>query len=66
MDYINGMETARKLRNRKFKGFIIFITILKEMVFQLWQVFPRRQVQQGPDGEADEFTAVVIQIVQAK
>ena len=30
----------------------------------LWQVFPRRQVQQGPDGEADEFIAVVIQVVQ--
>jgi DNA-binding LytR/AlgR family response regulator len=38
MDYINGMETARKLRNRKFKGFIIFITILKEMVFQSFEV----------------------------
>lgn len=35
---INGMETARKLRNHKFKGFLIFITILKEMVFQAFDV----------------------------
>lgn len=38
MDNLNGMETAQKLRNRKFKGFIIFITILKEMVFQSFEV----------------------------
>lgn len=38
MDGINGMETARKLRGRKFKGFLIFITVLKEMVFQSIEV----------------------------
>lgn len=32
------METARKLRGRNFKGFLIFITILKEMVFQSFEV----------------------------
>ncbi len=35
---MDGMETARKLRGRHFKGFLIFITILKEMVFQSFEV----------------------------
>ena len=38
MDGIDGMETARKLREHKFKGFLIFITVLKEMVFQSFEV----------------------------
>lgn len=38
MKEVDGMETARKLRNRKFKGFLIFITVLKEMVFQSFEV----------------------------
>lgn len=38
MNGIDGMETARKLRNHKFKGFLIFITVLKEMVFQAFDV----------------------------
>jgi len=38
MNGIDGMETARKLRSRKFKGFLIFITILEEMVFQAFDV----------------------------
>jgi len=38
MKDINGMETARKLRSRKFKGVVIFITVLKEMVFQSFEV----------------------------
>lgn len=38
MKDINGMETARKLREHKFKGFLIFITVLKEMVFQSFEV----------------------------
>lgn len=38
MEKINGFEVARKLRNRKFKGYLIFITVLKEMVFQSFEV----------------------------
>jgi len=34
----DGMETARRLRSRKFKGILIFITVLKEMVFQSFEV----------------------------
>ena len=32
------METARKLRADKFRGFLVFITVLKEMVFQSFEV----------------------------
>lgn len=38
MKGIGGMEAARELRRRGFKGYIIFITILKEMVFQSFEV----------------------------
>lgn len=38
MNGIDGMETARKLRSRKFKGFLIFITVLEEMVFRSFEV----------------------------
>ena len=38
MKEMDGMETARKLRNRKFKGVLIFITVLKEMVFRSFEV----------------------------
>lgn len=38
MEGMDGMETARKLRSRNFRGFLIFITILKEMVFQSFEV----------------------------
>ena len=38
MKDIDGMETARKLRADKFRGFLIFITVLKDMVFQSFEV----------------------------
>ncbi len=38
MKDIDGMETARKLRERSFRGFLIFITVLREMVFQSFEV----------------------------
>lgn len=33
-----GMETARALRKRRFEGLIIFITVLKEYVFEAFEV----------------------------
>ena len=38
MKGMDGMETARRLRADKFQGFLIFITVLKEMVFQSFEV----------------------------
>lgn len=38
MKDLGGMETAKKLRERNFKGFLIFITVLKEMVFDAFEV----------------------------
>lgn len=38
MNGIDGMETARILRERKFRGFLIFITVLKEMVFKSFEM----------------------------
>mgnify|MGYP002423089873 CR=1 FL=1 len=38
MKGMDGMETARKLRAERFRGFLIFITVLKEMVFQSFEV----------------------------
>ncbi len=38
MKGMDGIETARKLRAFKFRGFLIFITVLKEMVFQSFEV----------------------------
>ncbi|MDE7326549.1 MAG: response regulator, partial [Lachnospiraceae bacterium] len=35
---MDGMEVARKLRERKFQGILIFITVLYEMVFQSFEV----------------------------
>lgn len=38
MKDMDGMETARRLRAAKFRGFLIFITVLKEMVFRSFEV----------------------------
>ncbi len=38
MKDMGGMETARKLRADQFRGFLVFITVLKEMVFQSFEV----------------------------
>ncbi len=37
---MDGIETARRLRTRGYKGFLIFITVLREMVFQSFEVRP--------------------------
>ena len=38
MKDMDGMESARRLRENMFRGFLIFITVLKEMVFQSFEV----------------------------
>ena len=38
MKGMDGMETARRLRRRKFRGTLIFTTILREMVFEAFEV----------------------------
>ncbi|MEY8391923.1 DNA-binding response regulator [Lachnospiraceae bacterium] len=38
MKEMDGMETAKRLRAGKFRGFLIFITVLREMVFQSFEV----------------------------
>lgn len=38
MKGMDGIETAKRLRAGKFKGFLIFITVLREMVFQSFEV----------------------------
>ena len=38
MKDMDGMKTARKLRADQFRGFLVFITVLKEMVFQSFEV----------------------------
>lgn len=37
---MDGIETARRLRERGFQGFLVFITVLKEMVFRSFEVQP--------------------------
>lgn len=40
MKQLDGIETAKKMRNKNYKGFLIFITVLKEMVFHSFEVQP--------------------------
>ncbi len=40
MKPLNGIETAKRMRNQNYKGTLIFITVLKEMVFQSFEVQP--------------------------
>ncbi len=40
MQGLDGIETAKRLRAYGYKGFLIFITVLKEMVFQSFEVQP--------------------------
>ncbi len=37
---MDGIETARRLRAHGYKGFLVFITVLREMVFQSFEVQP--------------------------
>ena len=38
MEYLNGMETAKMLRQRKNHSLLIFVTVLKECVFDAFEV----------------------------
>lgn len=38
MDGLDGMETARRLRSRGYEGFLIFVTVLGELVFDAFAV----------------------------
>lgn len=40
MRKMDGIETAKRLRARGFHGFLVFITVLKEMVFQSFEAEP--------------------------
>ncbi len=40
MQGMDGIETARRLRSHGYKGFLVFITVLKEMVFRSFEVQP--------------------------
>ncbi len=39
MDGTDGMKAARELRNRSFKGFLIFVTSLEDYVYDSFEVF---------------------------
>ncbi len=40
MQGMDGIETAGRLREQGYKGFLVFITVLKEMVFRSFEVQP--------------------------
>ena len=40
MQGMDGIETARRLRAQGYKSFLVFITVLKEMVFRSFEVQP--------------------------
>ena len=56
MKGMDGLETARKLRAGKFRGFLIFITVLKEMVFQSFEVEPYDSLVKPVDEKQFEKT----------
>ena len=56
MKGMDGMETARKLRADQFRGFLVFITVLKEMVFQSFEVQAYDYLVKPVDGKQFEKT----------
>lgn len=38
MSGLNGMETANMLRDQNYKGFLIFVTVMEELVFHSFEV----------------------------
>lgn len=53
---IDGMETARRLRRSQFKGYLIFITVLEEMVFEAFEVQPYDYLVKPIEGKRFEKT----------
>ena len=56
MKGMDGMETARKLRERNFRGILIFTTVLREMVFQSFEVQAYDYLVKPIDGKTFEKT----------
>ncbi len=56
MKDMDGIETARRLRAGKFRGFLIFITVLREMVFQSFEVQPYDYLVKPIEGTSFEKT----------
>ncbi len=51
MQGMDGIETARRLRAQGYKGFLVFITVLREMVFQSFEVQPFDYLVKPVQGE---------------
>ena len=56
MGKMDGMETGRRMRGRGFRGEILFITILKEMVFRSFEVRPFDYLLKPLDRETFDST----------
>jgi Response regulator of the LytR/AlgR family len=56
MGKMDGMETARRMRGQGFRGEILFITILKEMVFRSFEVRPFDYLLKPLDRETFDST----------
>ena len=56
MGKMDGMETARRIRGQRFGGAILFITILKEMVFRSFEVRPFDYLLKPLDRETFDST----------
>lgn len=52
----DGMETARELRRRNYGGFLIFVTVLEELVFDAFEVSAYDYIVKPIDGERFEKT----------
>lgn len=56
MDKMDGMETARRMRRRGFRGELLFITIVREMVFRSFEVRPFDYILKPLDREVFDGT----------
>lgn len=52
MEKPDGMETARLLRQRGKRGLLVFVTVLKESVFEAFEVQAHDYLVKPPDPEA--------------